>query len=256
MLPSTRHTLAEGDAMLLEARNLSVSFGAVLALTGVDFSVEAEEIVALVGPNGAGKSTALKGIFGLVRPNSGEIIFNGKSIQDLPLDERVIMGISLVPEGRHLFHSMSVTENLEMGAFVCGWRTRHRDIEDVLQLLPILQERRKLKAGLLSTGEQQLLAFGRALMQKPKLLLADEPTLGLSPAYMDIIFDTMVNINNQGTGILLVEQNATQALEIADRGYVLRLGSIFAQGSGKDLLSNGAMKRALLGDKELNFLDD
>ncbi|KAF0221916.1 MAG: branched-chain amino acid transport system ATP-binding [Geobacteraceae bacterium] len=234
--------------MLLEARNLTVSFGAVRALDGIDFTVEAGEIVALVGPNGAGKSTALKAVFGLVEPDGGEVTFNGETINGLRPDERVTKGIALVPEGRQLFPSMTVTENLEMGAFTCDWQNRNRDMEQVLELLPALRERRKLKAGVLSTGEQQLLAFGRALMQKPKLLLADEPTLGLSPSYMDIIFDTILEINRQGTGILLVEQNATQALEIAHRGYVLRLGSVFAKGTGMDLLENEALKRAFIDD--------
>lgn len=234
--------------MLLEARKLSVSFGAVRALTGVDFSVEAGEIVALVGPNGAGKSTALKAVFGLVEPDGGEVLFNGERIDGLRPDERVTKGISLVPEGRQLFPSMTVTENLEMGAFACDWQSRKQDMERVLELLPALRDRHRLKAAVLSTGEQQLLAFGRALMQKPKLLLADEPTLGLSPAYMDIIFDTILEINRQETGILLVEQNATQALEIANRGYVLRLGSVYAEGTGHELLENDSLRRAFIGD--------
>jgi branched-chain amino acid transport system ATP-binding protein len=234
--------------MLLEARNLRVSFGAVRALADATFSVAAGEIVALVGPNGAGKSTALKAIFGLVQADGGEVLLGGERIDGLRPDERVPKGIALVPEGRQLFASMTVRENLEMGAFACDWKGRKRDMEQALELLPALRERCQLKAGVLSTGEQQLLAFGRALMQKPKLLLADEPTLGLSPAYMEIIFATILEINRQGTGILLVEQNATQALELAHRGYVLRFGSVFAEGTGTELLENGALKRAFMGD--------
>ena len=182
-----------------------------------------------------------------MEPDGGEVLINSERIDGLRPDERVTKGISLVPEGRQLFPSMTVTENLEIGAFVCDWQNRKQDMERVLELLPALRDRRRLKAGVLSTGEQQLLAFGRALMQRPKLLLADEPTLGLSPAYMAIIFDTILEINRQGCGILLVEQNATQALEIANRGYVLRLGSVFAEGTGKELLENGALKRAFMG---------
>lgn len=234
--------------MLLEARTISVAFGAVRALERVSFAVAPGEIVAMVGPNGAGKSTALKAVFGLVEPNSGEVVFNGERINGLRPDERVKKGISLVPEGRHLFPSMTVTENLEMGAFAYDWQNRSQDIEKVLELLPALQERRKHKVGVLSTGEQQLLAFGRALMQRPKLLLADEPTLGLSPAYQDIIFDTIIEINRQGTSILFVEQNANMALEVADRAYVFKIGGIFTEGPGKELLENGALQRAFMGE--------
>lgn len=233
--------------MLLEAQNISVSFGAVRALENVSFAVAPGEIVAMVGPNGAGKSTALKAIFGLVRPDAGDILFAGESILNLRPDEHVTKGISLVPEGRRLFSSMTVTENLEMGAYNCFWNERQRDMERVLELLPALKEKRKLKAGVLSTGEQQLVAFGRALMQRPKLLLADEPTLGLSPAYQDIIFDKIQVINRQGTSILLVEQNAHMAMEIAHRAYVFKIGGIFAEGTGMELLNNGALKRAVMG---------
>jgi branched-chain amino acid transport system ATP-binding protein len=216
--------------MHLEARSLSVFFGAVRALAGIDFSVKPGEIVALVGPNGAGKSTALKAVFGLIEPDGGEVLFNGEKIGGLRPDQRVTKGISLVPEGRHLFPSMTVTENLEMGAFACDWKNRKQDMEKVLELLPALQDRRKLKAGILSTGEQQLLAI--------------KPTRGLSPAYEEIIFDILLEINRQRTGILLVEQNATQALEISHRGYVLRFGSVFAEGMGTVLLENGSLKGA------------
>lgn len=233
--------------MLLEARNISVSFGAVRALEEVSFSVAFGEIVAMVGPNGAGKSTALKAIFGLVHPEEGDILFGGENILNLRPDEHVTKGISLVPEGRRLFSSMTVTENLEMGTYNCFWNERQRDMERVLELLPALKEKRKLKAGILSTGEQQLVAFGRALMQRPKLLLADEPTLGLSPAYVDIIFDKIQEINRLGTSILLVEQNAHMAMEIAHRAYVFKIGGIFAEGTGIELLNNGALRKAVIG---------
>lgn len=233
--------------MLLEAKNISVSFGAVRAIEGVSLHVAPGEIVALLGPNGAGKSTALKAVFGLVSPASGDIIYEEASILGLRPDERVLKGISLIPEGRRLFSSMTVRENLEMGAFRFAWKDRDRDIERVLDILPALKDRQKQKAGMLSTGEQQLLAFGRALMQKPKLLLADEPSLGLSPAYIDTVYEKLEEINRQGTSILLVEQNAEAALEIADRAYVFKIGGIFAEGTGKDIKENGVLKSVLTG---------
>ena len=247
--------------MLLETKNISVYYGAVKAIEDASFHVNSSEIVAMIGPNGAGKSTALKAVFGLVDINSGNILFNGENIKGLRPDEHVSKGISLIPEGRRLFPSMTVVENLEMGAFTTDNRPWTIDMEtnrkrkskvqglmsEVFEMFPPLYEKRSYKAGVLSTGEQQMLALGRALMQKPKVLLADEPSLGLSPLYVDIIFEKLIEVNKSGTSILLVEQNARMALEIAHRGYVFKIGSIFMKDTGKNLLNSEEMKRAFLG---------
>lgn len=217
------------------------------ALENVSFRVNAGAIVAMIGPNGAGKSTALKAVFGMVYTETGDMLFNGESIKTLRPDERVAKGISLVPEGRRLFPTMTVMENLEMGAFQRRDGNIKSEIEDVLNLFPSLKDKRNQKAGALSTGEQQLVALGRALMQKPKLLLADEPSLGLSPAYVDIIFEKLIEINKSGTGILMVEQNARMALEIAHRGYVFKIGQIFLEDTGENLLKSADVRKAFLG---------
>lgn len=240
-------TWGKGEKLLLEAKNISVSYGAVKAIEDVTFHVNSNEIVAMIGPNGAGKSTALKAVFGMVDILSGDILFNGESIKELRPDEHVSKGISLVPEGRRLFPSMTVIENLEMGAFLRKGNNGKADIENILELLPALKDKRKQKAGVLSTGEQQMLALGRALMQKPKLLLTDEPSLGLSPSYVDIIFEKLIEINKSGTSVLLVEQNARMALEIAHRGYVFKIGKIFMEDTGKNLLESKEVKKAFLG---------
>lgn len=232
---------------MLEAKNISVSYGSVKALENVSFRVNAGEIVAMIGPNGAGKSTALKAVFGMVYMETGDMLFNGEIIKPLRPDERVAKGISLVPEGRRLFPTMTVMENLEMGAFQRRDGNIKSEIENVLNLFPSLKDKRNQKAGALSTGEQQLVALGRALMQKPKLLLADEPSLGLSPAYVDIIFEKLIEINKSGTDILMVEQNARMALEIAHRGYVFKIGQIFLEDTGENLLKNADVKKAFLG---------
>jgi branched-chain amino acid transport system ATP-binding protein len=232
---------------LLEAKNISVYYGSVKAIESVSFAVNAGEIVAMIGPNGAGKSTALKAVFGMVDVKSGDILFNGKSIKSLRPDEHVSEGISLVPEGRRLFPSMTVIENLEIGAFQRRDGNIKSDMESVLNLFPALKDKRNQKAGGLSTGEQQLVALGRALMQNPKLLLADEPSLGLSPSYVDTIFEKLIEINKIGTSVLLVEQNARMALEIAHRGYVFKIGSIFLEDTGENLLQSEEVKRAFLG---------
>ena len=224
--------------MLLEAKDLTVYYGMVKALENVSFKVNEREIVAMIGPNGAGKSTALKAVSGLLEETggkieSGEILFEGKNIKGLRTGELVIEGVSLVPEGRRVFPTMTVFENLEMGAYTVasgqGSLIRGR-MEKVFELFPLLKDRIKQKAGTLSSGEQQMLAIGRALMLKPKLLLADEPSLGLSPNFVDIIFDKLLEINKNGTSILLVEQNAQMALEVCHRGYVFEIGSIALEG--------------------------
>ncbi len=232
---------------MLEVQNISVHYGAVRALEDVSFAVKPGEIVAIIGPNGAGKSTALKAVFGVLPVTTGDIRFCGVSLIGLRPDEHVPKGISLVPEGRHLFPSMTVLENLEMGAFACKSRNLKAEVDAMLALFPALKDKRHLKAGGLSTGEQQLLAMGRALMQKPRLLLADEPSLGLSPAYVETVFDKLVAIRGMGTSVLLVEQNARMALEIADRGYVFKIGGVFMEDTGKNLLESDKVKRAFLG---------
>jgi len=233
--------------LLLEAKNISVSYGAVKAIEDVSFNVGSGEIVAMIGPNGAGKSTALKAVFGFVETQKGDITLNGESIIGLRPDQRVSKGVSLAPEGRHLFPSMTVIENLEMGAILNKGNKIKEEIETIMDMFPSLKDKRKQKAGVLSTGEQQLLAMGRALMQKPRLLLADEPSLGLSPSYVDTIFEKLIEINKSGTSVLLVEQNARMALEIAHRGYVFKIGEIFMEGTGENLLSNEDVKKAYLG---------
>lgn len=223
---------------ILQAQKISVYYGAVKAIEDVSFTVDSGEIVAMIGPNGAGKSTALKAVFGMVALVSGDILFNGESIKNLRPDEHVAEGISFVPEGRRLFPSMTVIENLEVAALQKREGNIKSDIENILDLFPALKDKMNQKAGVLSTGEQQLVALGRALMQKPNLLLADEPSLGLSPSYIDTIFEKLVEINKAGTSVLLVEQNARMALEIAHRGYVFKMGKIFLKDTGKNLFES------------------
>ena len=242
------HTWGKAEELQLEAKNISVYYGQVRALEDVSFSVNSGEIVAMIGPNGAGKSTALKAVFGMVDLKAGgDIFFNGESIRGLRPDERVIKGISLIPEGRRLFPSMTVIENLEMGAFSGNRGNIRTEIEHILEIFPLLKDKRSQKAGVLSTGEQQVLAMGRALMQKPKLLLADEPSLGLSPMYVDLIFEKLIEINKSGTSILLVEQNARMALELSHRGYVFKNGNIFLEDTGRKLLENEEVEKVFLG---------
>lgn len=235
--------------MLLEVKNLTVYYDTVLALNDISLNIIEGEIVAMIGPNGAGKSTALKTVCGLLTPTSGQVIFQGENINGVQPYSLVKKGLSLVPEGRRLFSTMSVLENLEMGAFT---KTNHNSIKKELQkiysLFPILHERRKQQAGTLSSGEQQILAMARALMLKPKLLLLDEPSLGLSPNYVDVVFDKISEINKQGTSILLVEQNARMALEIAHRGYVFKIGEIAMADDAQNLLENDEVKKAFLGE--------
>jgi branched-chain amino acid transport system ATP-binding protein len=235
---------------LLEVNNLIVYYGTVRALEKASFIVNPGEIVAMIGPNGAGKSTALKAVCGLVPAKEGDIKFQGKDIKGLSPDQLVKRGLSLVPEGRRIFSSMTVQENLEMGAYTVSGKEKaviKERLAKIFVLFPILGERRKQKGGTLSSGEQQMLAIGRALMLEPKLLLLDEPSLGLSPNYLRVVFEKLVEINKAGTSILLVEQNASKAMEICHRGYVFEIGRIALEG-GKDLLlKNSRIKEILMG---------
>ena len=239
--------------MLLEVKNLTVRYGAVVALRDASFTINEGEIVAMIGPNGAGKSTALKAVSGMLQAvdgviDKGEILFEGRSIKGFRTDELVGKGLSLVPEGRRVFPTLTVLENLEMGAFSRNDKTAVKDaINDVLAFFPPLKERLYQKAGTLSTGEQQMLAISRALMLKPKLLLADEPSLGLSPNYVELIFDRFTEINRNGTSILLVEQNAMEALRTAHRAYVFSIGAISLSGTCPNLLADETVRKSYLG---------
>lgn len=236
--------------MLLSIKNLDVRYGAVAALRGVSLDVAAGEIVTLIGSNGAGKSTLLRAISGLHRPSAGEVVWNGDTqLQKLPAHVVVSAGISHVPEGRQVFANLTVDENLALGAYQ---RKDKREVEASLarvrELFPILQERGQQLSATLSGGEQQMLAIGRALMAKPKLLLLDEPSLGLAPLVVQLIFKVIVDINESGTTVLLVEQNAHMALRIAHRGYVLQTGQIVLSGTGQELLASPEVRAAYLGD--------
>ena len=236
--------------MLLEVRDLTVHYGAVKALDNISLDVKEGEIVAMIGPNGAGKSTALNAISGLIKSTSGVIDFQGQSIKNLPNYDLVKKGVTLVPERRRVFTSMSVLENLEMGAYIRNDKILiTEDIKEVFKLFPSLKERQSQRAGTLSGGEQQMLAMGRALMLNPKLLLLDEPSLGLSPNYIDAVFERISEINKHGTTILMVEQNARMALEFADRGYVFKIGKIFLEDKAENLLKNEEIKKAFLGER-------
>lgn len=234
--------------MMLEVENLNVHYGAIHALKGVSFHLEEGEIVALIGANGAGKSTTLNTISRLNKPTAGDIRYRGESIVETPPQDIVTKGIIQVPEGRRIFPKMSVVENLEMGAYIFSDRQRiDADIEMVFGKFPRLRERRKQLGGTLSGGEQQMLAIARGLMARPQLLLLDEPSMGLAPIIVEQIFDIIREINQQGTSILLVEQNAQMALSIADRGYVFETGKIVLEGDAGDLLEDPMVKEAYLG---------
>ncbi len=233
---------------LLKVQNIEVRYGAIRALRNVSLEVEAGEIVTLIGANGAGKTTLLRTISGLLKPVSGSIFFEQRDITRTPPDRIVQMGISHSPEGRQIFAPLSVRENLELGAYCRKDRAGvKQDLERVLTLFPRLRERLDQLAGTLSGGEQQMLAIGRALMSHPRLLLLDEPSLGLAPFLVREIFRIIQEINQQGTTILLVEQNAHQALHIAHQGYVLQSGEVVLQGSAEDLLGSELVRRAYLG---------
>ncbi len=232
---------------LLEIENLHVYYGAIHALKGVSLSVEAGEVVTLIGANGAGKSTTLRTISGLLRPREGSVRFEGKELTRLAPDQIVRMGIAHVPEGRRVFANLTVRENLEMGAYTRRDREVGKDLEQVLERFPRLRERFGQAAGTLSGGEQQMLAIGRALMGRPRVLLLDEPSLGLAPFLVQEIFRIIRDINEQGTTILLVEQNAHMALAAARRGYVLETGEVVLSDTGQALLTNEEVRKAYLG---------
>jgi branched-chain amino acid transport system ATP-binding protein len=233
---------------LLEVRGLQVAYSGIHAVKGVDFYVAPGELVALIGSNGAGKTTTLKTLAGLLSPASGQVIFDGKNLSDVPAHQRVAMGIALVPEGRGVFARLSVAENLLMGAYS---RSDQSEIKDDLArmyaLFPRLIERRDQLAGTLSGGEQQMLAMARALMSRPRLLMLDEPSMGLAPLMVKKIFATIKDVAAQGMSILLVEQNARLALQVAARGYVMEGGAITLSGVSADLLGSDAVQRAYLG---------
>lgn len=233
---------------MLELRDVGVRYGQVLALDGISISVQSGETVVLVGANGAGKSTTLRAISSLVPCAKGEILVEGQRVDGWPAHRLVQLGIIHVPEGRQVFPRMTVSENLDLGAYFCRDSKELRlRLERVWQLFPVLARRRNQAAGTLSGGEQQMLAIGRGLMAGPRLLMLDEPSLGLAPALVDGIFDVLLELNRQGTTLLLVEQNANVALSIANRGYVLETGRIVQQGSADELLDDEEIQRAYLG---------
>ena len=236
-----------GD-VLLKVENMHTFYGTIEALKGISIDVHEGEIVTLIGANGAGKSTTLRSINGVNHPREGRITFQGKDITNAPPHEIVKMGIAQSPEGRRLFPRMTVLENLEMGAFQrTDKQNFQEDIDRVFGLFPRLAERRQQKAGTMSGGEQQMVAMGRALMARPKLLLLDEPSMGLAPIFVEKIFEIVAEINSQGTPILLVEQNALMALDAASRGYVMETGVIALEGPAKELSANERVRKAYLG---------
>jgi len=234
---------------MLKLENVVTHYGNIQALKGISIEVKHGEIVTIIGANGAGKTTTLKTICGLVPPTSGKIYFQGKDITHKTTSEIVGSGIAMVPEGRRVFPRMTVLENLQLGAYLNNNREEvKRDLEKVFNFFPVLKDRIKQIAGTLSGGEQQMLAIGRALMARPKLLLLDEPSMGLAPKIVTSIFDIIMDINRAGTTILLVEQNARMALTIAHKGFVIETGRIVLQDSAENLLHNGQVKKAYLGD--------
>lgn len=234
--------------MMLQVEKLVVNYGVINAVKGVSFNINQGEIVSLIGANGAGKTTILKTISGLLKPKSGKIVYENQEIQRQKAPKVVAEGISQVPEGRHIFPGLSVMENLQMGAFLIKDRQKvKQSFDEVFQRFPILKQRKNQDAATLSGGEQQMLAMGRALMARPKLILLDEPSMGLAPIFINEIFDIIKEINNHGTTVLLIEQNAKKALSISDRGYVLSTGNVQLTGSGEELLANEEVQKAYLG---------
>jgi len=234
--------------MMLQVEDLETRYGVIRALKGISFEVDEGEIVAMIGGNGAGKTTTLMTLMGILRPTKGRIAFDGKEISSEKTESIVRLGLALVPEGRQVFGKLSVLENLRMGAYTLRDRSEYeRRLREVFELFPILRERMAQRAGTLSGGEQQMLAVGRALMQGPRFLALDEPSMGLAPIIIDDIFNAITRINEAGVTILLVEQKATMALRIADRGYVLETGKIVLGGTRKELAQNPMVRKAYLG---------
>ncbi len=233
---------------LLEVKDLQVYYGVICALKGISFEVNEGEIVSLIGANGAGKTTMMQSVVGMIPKKSGSVIFDGIDITKTPCHKIVQMGMTQVPEGRRIFQELTVYENLMMGAYTVRDQQRFKeDLESIFQRFPRLAERRNQIAGTLSGGEQQMLAMSRALMIRPKLLMLDEPSMGLAPILVDQVFEIIKELNASGTTILLVEQNASKALEIADRAYVLETGSITLSGTGKELAQSDEVRKAYLG---------
>jgi branched-chain amino acid transport system ATP-binding protein len=235
---------------ILEVKDLSVAYGKIQAVKGISFSVEAGQVVTLIGSNGAGKTTTLRTLSGLIPAKTGSIRFKGKRINGMPAHRIVQLGLAHSPEGRRIFPAMSVQENLMLGAYARtdGAAGIAEDLERAYAMFPILSERRAQSAGTFSGGEQQMLAMGRALMSRPEMLMLDEPSMGLSPIMMQRIMSTIGTLREQGTTILLVEQNAQAALSLADEGHVLEVGSIVVSGPGRELLSNDQVRKAYLGE--------
>jgi branched-chain amino acid transport system ATP-binding protein len=235
---------------LLDVKDIHVFYGNIEAVKGMSFHVDRGEIVCLIGANGAGKTTTLRTVSGLIRPGEGAIFYEGQRIDLLPAHEIVGLGVAQSPEGRRIFPRMSVRENLDMGAFIRRDAAGQReDMDRIMDLFPILKERARQAAGTLSGGEQQMLAMGRALMARPRLLLLDEPSMGLAPIVVQTIFDTIRDINDQGMTVLLVEQNAAQALSLAHRGYVIETGKIVLEDEASALLENEQVRKAYLGEE-------
>jgi len=233
---------------MLEVKDLEVSYGKIKAVKGISFTVDEGQVVSLIGTNGAGKTTTLRTISGLLRPTGGTITFQGKRIDQMPAHEIVQLGIAHSPEGRRIFPAMTVEENLLLGAFTRADSEIGKDLQAAYELFPILGERSKQPAGTFSGGEQQMLAMGRAMMSRPKLMMLDEPSMGLSPLMMKRIMTTVRTLQEQGTTVLLVEQNAQAALRLANMGYVLEVGKIVLQGTGRELLSSDDVRKAYLGE--------
>ncbi|MFC0597039.1 ABC transporter ATP-binding protein [Streptomyces palmae] len=234
---------------LLEVEDLRVAYGKIEAVKGISFSVEAGQVVTLIGTNGAGKTTTLRTLSGLLKPLGGTVVFDGKPLTGVPAHKIVALGLAHSPEGRHIFPRLSIAENLQLGAFLRkDTEGIAKDIERAYELFPILGERRTQAAGTLSGGEQQMLAMGRALMSRPKLLMLDEPSMGLSPIMMQKIMATIAELKAQGTTILLVEQNAQAALALADQGHVMEIGKIVLSGTGQSLLHDESVRKAYLGE--------
>jgi branched-chain amino acid transport system ATP-binding protein len=233
---------------LLEVEDLHVSYGAIEAVKGISFTVDEGQVVTLIGGNGAGKTTTLRTLSGLLKPTEGDIRFKGKSIKGLPGHEILRLGVAHAPEGRRIFGRMTIQENLDLGAYARSDRDLSKDLARVFELFPVLGERRSQNAGVLSGGEQQMLAIGRAMMSRPTLLMLDEPSMGLSPIMMQRIFSVIDELQSAGTTILLVEQNAQAALSLADHGYVIETGNIVLDGAGSDLLHDEGVRKAYLGE--------